>query len=973
MNAHGKGSDTGWYWLGQVLERLLHENGVVDSEAQARRERRKPDRVRLAGHERNAPGHPLRGREDDLQRLLRLSEAAMEDGSGAILLRGQSGIGKTRLLAELIDQADAKGWATVIVTPDVDSTSMPLAALLDAAARADPPLVEREAVDRILADAQPQYWITQTLIDTVQRLALAGALLFVVDDVHWLDSASLNAIGSLMRALEGEQIAWVFASRTGTYRAAHARLIERVELTGDVLDLQPLTHDAAVDVATDLLGMTPGPHLSNSLLRTSFIPLLVVELVRGLREENLLEARGSQIEAVGGVPSRFGASLRERLTHLSPDALRLIQVASLLGRRFRLTSVLAVLGATAGQTAPVVDELITHEVLTDDDEHLAFLHDALREGAEMTLSASTRKALAREVAQARLSAGEPASAVASTLVEAAEPGDERSFTLLREAALELAALDAVEASRLAAVALDLVVEMPRLAARAADLVPLLWAGGRGDLARQATLALSPHLAQDDRARALLAIARAQTESSFDEAITTVDEALALPDVSRSTRAELYAVRALNAANKADAADLRRSLADARAVADPAEDSRALATIDATESVFEFYNEHWDRSLELIAQAFHHAQRAGMRPNLWMPEGLWPAFVRNSIGAPDSALRLIDTGLEEAAAARSKPTEAFWMMVRARVLHDAGRLDDARLQAETVLNLAAELGLGDFANATAGVVLFKVALHVGDLALIDSTRPVVQALADGAALTRAGRWALAVEAADAGRMSDAYELSTLAICSLREPIPSMSQPVDFADDLILADILLAAGNEDALATLADVVTVRAEENPSYPFAAAIRDAVLARIQGNHDLLDAAVERLRSISRPLVLARVLERCQLLCDDDERARRALEEALRIYQEHGASRDASRVLAALRARGVRRRPGQATRTDLLSTREAQVLEHLVRGATTQQIASALFVSPHTVVSHVRHIYAKLGVNSRKALVLRHTEQSHD
>lgn len=937
-------------------------------EPASRHDRRKPDRIRLAGHDAAARVYPLRGRAEDAQRIETLIAAAMDDGSGAILLRGQSGIGKTRLLADVLSRAEDSGWSSFTITPDLGSATMPLAALVEAALRTDPPLFASDTAELVLRAPQPEYWVTQMLADGLQRLAIRGPLIVLVDDLQWLDAASLNVLTSLMRALEGEQVGWVLASRTGNFRAAHARLIDHVGLTGDVLDLQPVSFDASVQIAADLLGAPPGPALSNSLLRTAFIPLLIVELVRGLREEGLLQRQDSKVEAVGGVPARFGASLRERLTHLSDDALRVIQVGSLIGRRFRLVHVLSVLELPARRAAEIVEELIAHEVLTDDGEHLAFLHDALREGAEDGLAPSTRKALARDVARTLLAAGEPASAVARTILAAAEPGDEESFTLLRQAALELSSMDAAESSRLAAAALKVAADMPRLAPRAVDLVPALWAGGRGDLARAATLSLSAHLDQNERARALLAIARQQTESSFDEAIATVDDALNLPDVDRSTRAELLAVRALNAANKADATELKRSLTDARAVADPEEDSRALATIDATESVFEFYNDNWNRALELIASAFRHAERSNIRPNLWMPEGLWPAFIYNSVGDTETALRLIEQGMEEATAARSKPTEAFWMMIRARVLHDAGRLEEARLQAETVLELAAELGLGDFANATAGVILFEIALRLGDRSLVEATRPTVQELANGAALTRAGKWALAMEAMDAGRFNEAYDLSALAVSSLQDPIPSMSQPIDFADDIYLTEILLAAGNSTALAELATIATQRAAKNPDHHLAAGVRDAVVARITGDHDLLDNAVDHLRKVPRPLVLAKVLEQCQLLCEDNGRARQSLEEALKIYETSNAPRDASRVLAALRARGIRRRPGRAKHEELLSVREAQVLEHLVRGATTQQIADALFVSPHTVVSHTRHIYSKLGVNSRKELVRRHT-----
>lgn len=954
-----------------VLQPPLPHNGVVDFGSE-RRDGRVQDRARLAGHARSAPQYPLRGRAADVIQVRNLLESSVADGTGPVLLRGQSGIGKTRLLAAALDRAAAAGWSSVVVTPDADSTTMPLGALLDGAAQGDPPLLDIDAVTPVLQGAEPQYWVTRMLTDSLQRLSRENPVLFVVDDAHWLDSASLAVLAGLMRSLEGEQIAWLFASRTGVYRPAHGRLIERIRVTGTIVELSPLSADAASEIAADILGGRPGPALEDALERTTFIPLLVVELVRGLREESLLERRGVLIDAVSGeVPARYGSSLRERLRHLTDPALRFVQVSSLFGRRFRLLDVLAVLDTTAATSASVVEELITNEIIADDGTSFVFLHDALREGAEATLSPSLRKALSREVVGVRLASGESPTAITSALIDAAEPGDDHSFTLLHEAAVELAGIDAVESSRLAAAAIQLTRGTPRLAAQAAALIPILWAGGRGEDARAATRMLEPHLSSEDRARSLLAIARQQTESSFDDAITAVDDALQLGDVSRSIRAELLAVRALNAANKADAVELRRSLDAARATADVVLDSKALATIDATESVFEFYRHHWDLSMALISDAFVKAERSGVRPNLWMPEGLWPTFVRNAMGETGRALKLIETGMRETETARNVTAEAFWTMTRSRVLLDAGRLDDARLQAETVMDLAAELGLGDFANATAGVVMFKVALHTGDRALTRTSRAVVEALAAGSALTRAGRWALAVEAFGDGRLEDAYALSDLAVASLRDPVPAMSQPVDLGDELVLMEILLHAEDEDGLLVLQDITATRAEENPGYPFASAIRDVVRGRIHNDSATLEHALDQLRGVERPLVRARALEIYHRVCEHDQRSRTSLEEALQIYEECGAVRDASRVLALLRDRGVRRRPAQASRAPLLSSRETQVLEHLLTGATTQQIADALFVSPHTVVTHVRHIYAKLGVSSRKELLARHAERT--
>lgn len=946
------------------MERSLHYTSRVTTDPRPLPAPQASDRSRLVGYGSTAPSTPLRGREDDVAWVRQRVRAAAAQGSGGALLRGRAGMGKTRILASALECAEADGWRTVIVTPHVDSAGTPLAALMEAATRSAPPLIGEEEVEPLLRGPDPQYWVIRALSEALQRLAVETPVLFVVDDLQWLDPASCTVFAGLVRALEGEQIAWLLATRTGALPAAPSRTLEWARRSGVIRDLDAITHEAAVDIATDLLGVRPGPALEAALDRTARVPLHVVELLRGLREEELLTVDGLLAEAVEGkVPARFGASSRERLTYLSPRALQVIQVGSLFGRRFRLVDALAVLELSAASAADAVRELIAAEIVEDDGERLAFLHDTLRDAAEETLSPSLRAALLREVVQTRIAAGEPATAIAGALIGVAEPGDEQSFSLLHHAAMELAALDSHEAGRLASTAVELSRNVPRFAVRAAELIPIMWAGGRGDLAYEATTDLAPYLSAEQKARMLLAVARQQTESSFAQAIATTDAALALPRVSRATRTELLAVRALNAANKADHVELQRTLTAARATADPDEDHLALATIDATAAVFEFNSARWDAAAELIDRALQEAELAGIRANTWMPEGLWLAFQRNSMGQPDVALALVEAGVAEAERARSAPTVAFWSMVRSRVLFDLGRLDEARVQAESVLDLAAELGLGDFANATAGIVLARIAIHTGDALLAGRMRPLVRSMADSAGVTRAGRWMLALTAVDEDRLADAYELSALARASLRDPIPPMTTPADYGDDVVLVEILLTAGDRTALAELEQAVERRAGQNPGHPLPAAIRDAVVGRVRGDGALIDRAAETLRSASRPLVRARVLEMRDVVGGRDDHARASLEEALRIYEEHGATRDASRVLFRLRARGIRRRPSPAAAPGRLSAREAQVLEHLVAGGTTQQIADALFLSPHTVISHVRHIYAKLGVNSREEL----------
>jgi len=100
---------------------------------------------------------------------------------------------------------------------------------------------------------------------------------------------------------------------------------------------------------------------------------------------------------------------------------------------------------------------------------------------------------------------------------------------------------------------------------------------------------------------------------------------------------------------------------------------------------------------------------------------------------------------------------------------------------------------------------------------------------------------------------------------------------------------------------------------------------------------------------------------------------EATTLFDDAGALREAERSRRHLRGVGVTVRAATADTAASgasglpgLTAREAQVVERVAAGLTTQQIASDLFISTHTVTSHVRHVYTKWGVASRRELAER-------
>lgn len=924
------------------------------------------DRARLAGAGAKAAFTPLRGREETMAVLTDAFEGASVSGTPRmVIVRASPGMGKTRLLRETLSHADRLGWRTLTVTPDVDSEHLPLGALTDAALTAQPPMLRLSDLAPILSGRDPQYWVTRMLVDALDTAATERGVLVAVDDLQWLDAGSLSALAALVRGLTDLPILWLLASRPGLTRPEQRRLVDLDEVEQVVVDLAPLSDDAVQQITMDVVGRAAGPQLEVALQRTERIPLLIVELLRGLRDEQMLTRRGQYLDlAADVVPDRYGNSARSRIGRLNPTAKRVAQAGSLFGRRFALRAALEVHPVPAEELGPAVEELIRDEIVSDDGTYLSFTHDTLREAAEASFPASVLKRSLHAAVRIRLQAGEPVSAVASSVIEAASPGDRDAIVMLREAAEEIAPTDASGAATLAAHAVDLAVEPSRFKDVLPALIPILWMGGHGNQARGLVEALAPTLPVEERATTLLTLARLMTESSFSDALTVCDQALALPGVSDGVRVQLYALRALNSANVGDSERLQDSIEQARGVGDPARDWAALATIDACQSVELFHRMQFDEAEHLIRTALTAIRRGGEDTNQWLPEGLWYSFVLGTRGRPDQALTLADEGLADAQRARNAPAIAYWMMARSRFLFDLGRLEDAREQAETVLRLAAELGLGDFANATAGIVVFRAALQTGDNASLNAVRPAMQQMADSAALTRAGHWALAISAIDVDEAQQAFALCGPALASLDLPLASMNTPPDFNDDITLATICVLSGHLAEARKVLHVASERARLNPDDLFTAAIRDAVAGIALRDPEPLRKAVEQLRSVPRPLVLARALEVLERVSPSREERVAVLEEALQLHESAGGFRSANRILLRLRVLGVRRRPRNEYDNSGLSSRERLVVQQLTSGATTKQIADALLLSPHTVITHVRHASAKYGVSSRKELV---------
>ncbi|MEU5943481.1 AAA family ATPase [Micromonospora sp. NPDC047548] len=203
--------------------------------------------------------------------------------------------------------------------------------------------------------------------------------------------------------------------------------------------------------------------------------------------------------------------------------------------------------------------------------------------------------------------------------------------------------------------------------------------------------------------------------------------------------------------------------------------------------------------------------------------------------------------------------------------------------------------------------------------------------------------------------------------------------------VRVEALLMAGRVGEAGDLADAFAagVCDRRAPGPHAALAICRAVLAQHRGDPlsaaDLFAHAAEAWQRLPRPYDALLSRERqagCLLRADRLDAALPVLEEAFQGLSVRGARGDAVRVMHTLRAHGVEvKRPswrgGRRSYGDQLSPRELDVVRLLVEGRTNREIAAALFLSPKTVARHVEAAMRKLDVSSRTALAVRVVEAS--
>jgi ATP/maltotriose-dependent transcriptional regulator MalT len=913
----------------------------------------------------------------------------------ALALVGEPGIGKTRLLTELGERADARGalvltgsaseferdlpfWVFVDALDDyVQSVEPHRLAGLDEDARADLghvlPSLARDGRGGLLQ--AERYRTHRAVRALLEALARPKPLVLLLDDLHWADSGTVELLGGLLRRPPAGAVLIGLTVRPRQVPERLAGALERASRAGGLLriDVGALSPEEAAElVGSDALYEQSGGN-----------PFYLQQLARA----PLRPAGAEPGERVAGLPPTVGAALTDELALLEDCPRRLLEGAAVAGDPFEPELAAAAAGIGEAEALEALDELLARDLVrpTDVPRRFRFRHPLVRLAVYEGAPGGWRLRAHERCADALRARGAPAPARAHHVEHAARHGDPEAIAVLCEAAEAVLQRTPAGAANWFAAALRLLPDSAPVEERLGLLSALagaLAATGRFEQAHEAlleTLRVVPPGAGDLRVRLIGACARVeQLLRRYEESRARLEAALAqVGDPSSEHAAALLIQLGISCVYRMEYARGRQwseqALATARPRGIPALTASAMAILgftcaldSATEpalqhcdeaaavidgladealvphleaignlAVGEFYLDRLERSHAHLERAIALARATGQSllfPTLLPLQG----SVVTALGRPAEAVELLDGAVEGARVAGNDDALAWALFHRANAALFGGDLDPARSSAEESLELARDRD-ANVASCYAGLVLGCTLLDGGDPA---------------GAIEVMVRHGGGEDIPLAAGNSRGYYLTRLCEAWLAlgrradaERAAAGAEAVAQRTGLVSATC--AAWRARAALALADGDAGAAAEH-------ALGAAVSAAEAGRP--IESAVMRIRA-GQALAAA----------GEPERAAAELARAAADLDACGALRYRDEAEHELRRLGHRRlhrrtRPGKADATgvDSLTERELQIARLVVDRKTNAQIAAELFLSPKTVESHIRNLFHKLDVSSR-------------
>lgn len=947
-----------------------------------------------------SPAQPFVGREFELARLESALDLLDSGTPACIAIEGEPGIGKTRLLGQLRRRAEHRHHVVLEGRAAEFDRDVPFGVVVDALdaylASHDPKVLERwepearEELGAIFPSLRESSWSApagageeryrahRAMRWLLERLSASRRLVIVLDDVHWADAASIELIGSLLRRGPDAPVLLALA-----YRPAQApgRLSSALAVPGvSRIGLDPLSEAEAAELLSDLDAQSR----ATVYVQGGGNPFYLEQLARvGARRRG----PGASATADAGVPRAVAAALGEELEALSPPARRLLDAAAVAGEPFEPNLAADIAQQPHAEGLAALDELLAVDLVrpTEVPRRFAFRHALVHRAVYEAAPGGWRLAAHARAAAALAARGAPAAERARHVEYSATPSDEDAIAVLLaaghatasrapaaavhwfEAALRLLPADdrerEVDVRKSLASSLRALGELERCRSTLLEAIELLpatdharrveltascaavenWLGHNDDAHRRLLDAWDrlPH--RDGAEAAALAIELAvdglyalDFEQVFELGTYALECARRLDDAALiATAASALALGKL-AYGDVDAARAHRDEAaeriDRLPDADLAPRLEALYYLGWAES----FMEHVDEAAGHFARGIAISRATG-DGRLLVPLTLGSAVPHEARGQLAESIEICEAAVE-AARLTDNPQYLFWALWELGWRHYlAGDLDAAADACEQSGRAGRRLA-GSFMRSGSGEPGWTL----------------------GAVQIKRGDVERGLETLLAGVGGpDLPYVTPLERCWARE-------------HLALAE--LARGRPEA----AEVHACRAEEDATrlglgvaVAIAARTRAAVLLHAgRPAEAALSAqrAVEAATGARRPLDAAwsrSLLGRALLAAGERDRAVETLRAAERELDLCGSQRERDAARRELRRLGVRTEPrarGEAG-TDVLTTREREIAELVTARKTNREIADHLVLSGKTVETHMRNIFAKLGVSSRVAV----------
>jgi DNA-binding CsgD family transcriptional regulator/tetratricopeptide (TPR) repeat protein len=854
-------------------------------------------------------------------------------------------------------------------------------------------LFRRVAVIRgSLPDREPPLpRLLQGLTALLRNLAAQAAVIAVLDDVHFADASSWEALRYFARHLDDTRLLVVATSRPADLADQEVAAQALFELDEDGflrrLEVTPLDRNTTRELAETIVGQPPPAALVDWVdQRARGNPLYVISLVRALLEEHAdLSAPGLH---------RLPESLAERMaarTRGADTATRaVLDLLAVVDRPLPLPDLAVLTGLTAERLDPILATLIAGRAVAERQRAAELIyeiqHPLLRDVIYRQVSAARKRVLHRQAARSLLESGRLAEA-ALHFARSAQPGDEEAVRVLLDAMRQAEQREAFRES------LDLLSELvgilPPADPRWLDVLEAMhwqaeWvvdhrAETRTETAIRALRAIDGLLADsaDDARRATvkfrLANFLAWGTGELPEAHQACREAVRLYEAAGARRQALLARREIGwiCYLRGDIAGMTEESAQVVAAAEACGDRFVAMQGLVAFGYSNILRVRFADAESAIRHAVAIAEQDAKAYRLTMALSLLAAAAALQGRSAESAALF-----EQARSANPAFRETILIELETFVHWMAGEFTSA---VATARELAAWVIGGPRRRALGLACGGLAAAETGDLREAESLLGRARQGLDGRdwayffLYTRYGEAVLAWHAGRAAECADTLAEVAAALLGMDATAVSVFVLIDLAESAADAHDGRAAAS--AARQLEDVARA-AGLAPQRGLAAAAAawaaleggrpDVAVARANEAVGLLSEAGWRSHLGRAHDVLGR-----SLAAAGRPGAVAELDRAAMIFTQCGATWRRDRTIQALRrlGSGGRRAAAAALGPASLTRREREVARLAARGMSAKAIAEALFVGERTVESHLSTTYAKLGVESKLDLIRRAAE----